>query len=167
MSPAQTSLYFREWGKVRAYYLAKGIDPKQAGAKRHELHLTALGSDKSSKSFTNADLDKVLAAFYAISSPSDLTAQLRQIDQPTHRLNQLQDACWKTVFNLPKIKLSVDPQFHAENYLNSIARSLAGVPFLQLGEKDVARVLGILTYRLKQPLEDEADRLEAVDKNPF
>src|SRR5258708_1762352 len=57
MTHAQTMKYFREWGLVRAHFIAKGIDPKQAENKRHQLHKQALGMDKSSKDFTNADLD--------------------------------------------------------------------------------------------------------------
>lgn len=77
MTPKQTSLYWREWAKVRAVY---------PDADRHDLHHQALGRDKSSRAFTNADLDKVLGVFRAISEPANLTGQLRQMDQPCHRL---------------------------------------------------------------------------------
>lgn len=79
MTPKQKALYFTEWNKAR---LAGGLD----GESRHRLHVEALGHDKSSKDFTNADLDKVLATFRAISQPTSLHAQLRQIDQPRTRL---------------------------------------------------------------------------------
>ncbi len=77
MSPKQTSLYWREWAAVRR------VCPE---ADRHELHARALGLDKSSKEFTNADFDKVLAEFRAISEPDNLEGQLRQISQPVRRL---------------------------------------------------------------------------------
>src|SRR5258708_40143021 len=85
MAHAQTMKYLREWGLVRAHFIAKGIDPKQAENKRHQLHKQALGMDKSSKDFTNADLDKVLAAFYAITRPPDLDARLRPLHPPQLR----------------------------------------------------------------------------------
>lgn len=69
MTPAQRVLYFREWG------LARKARPD---ADRHALHVEALGMDKSSKRFTNRDLDRVLAVFRAISRPDDVDAQLRQ-----------------------------------------------------------------------------------------
>lgn len=85
MTSAQTALYFFHWGKVREHYLALGIDSKQVDAKRHQLHLKALGRAKSSKDFTNADLDKVIAAFRAVYDDANLDAQLDQIDQPEKR----------------------------------------------------------------------------------
>ena len=77
MSPAQTSLYWREWAAVRR------MDPD---ANRHALHIQALGRDVSSKAFTNAQFDQVLGVFRAISRPADLNAQLRQQQQPRTRL---------------------------------------------------------------------------------
>jgi hypothetical protein len=77
MSPAQTKLYWREWAAVRR------VDPK---ADRHALTVKALGRMKSSKEFGNADLDKVLGVFRAISKPSSVNAQMRQLNQPRTRL---------------------------------------------------------------------------------
>ena len=71
MTPKQTSLYWREWSKAKRALVSLSL-PKGEGQgegsspdwdqKRYELHHSALGHDKSSKDFTNADLDKVLAA---------------------------------------------------------------------------------------------------------
>lgn len=77
MTQKQTYLYWKEWQAVRR------VDAK---ADRHELHIRALGKDKSSKLFNNQDLDKVLGAFRAISNPSNLNAQLRQLNQDKTRL---------------------------------------------------------------------------------
>jgi len=154
MSPAQTALYFREWGKVRAHYIAKGIDPKQAENKRHELHKKALGTDKSSKSFTNADLDRVLAAFYAITRPADLTAQLRQIDQPELRRQE----CWIRILDI-LIELRVGNKY-AYDEDDLLARRVAYVDGLvgkvikgqqrwdQLDDKQARVLLGIMQRRL-------------------
>lgn len=82
MTKAQTMLYFREWGRVRAVCRAAAWPEPD----RHALHVRALGAAKSSKEFNNEDLDKVLAEFRAISQPAGVKAQLRQQRQPRTRL---------------------------------------------------------------------------------
>ncbi len=76
MSPKQTKLYWREWAAVRR------VDPQ---ADRRALTVRALGVAKSSKDFTNADLDRVLAVFRAVSRPADVDGQLRQQAQARQR----------------------------------------------------------------------------------
>jgi hypothetical protein len=82
MTTLQNRLYFREWGRVRAACKQEGFPIPD----RHDLHVKALGLDKSHLDFTNEDLDQVLAEFRAISQPDNLAAQLRQQDQPRCRL---------------------------------------------------------------------------------
>jgi hypothetical protein len=82
MTKLQNSLYFREWGRVRAACVQQGFPMPD----RHALHVRALGHDMSHLDFSNDDFDKVLAEFRAISRPSDVGAQLRQQDQPRRRL---------------------------------------------------------------------------------
>ena len=81
MTAKQDALYWREWGAVSRHCKAAA----QPVPDRHELHVRALGADKSHKAFTNADLDKVLGVFRAISNPDSIGRQLRQIDQPRAR----------------------------------------------------------------------------------
>ncbi len=82
MTSKQNSLYWREWGAaVRACKAANLPAPD-----RHDLHLAALGADKSHLAFSNEDFDRVLGRFRSYSRPADLGAQLRQIDQPRVRL---------------------------------------------------------------------------------
>src|ERR1035441_6708450 len=57
MTPSQNSLYFREWGRVRAACKQQGFPVPD----RRFLHIKALGQDKSHLDFTNADFDLVLA----------------------------------------------------------------------------------------------------------
>lgn len=57
MSPSQKALYWREWGRVRQACLKHDLPIPE----RHSLHARALGHDRSSKDFTNDDLDQVLA----------------------------------------------------------------------------------------------------------
>ncbi len=64
MTKAQTALYFRKWSKVRKILIEwAGYSPKEADAKRHEIHEDALGKPMSSKDFKNKDLDAVLGHF--------------------------------------------------------------------------------------------------------
>lgn len=150
MTAAQQMLYFREWGRVRDVLKAKGLPCGDVA--RHGFHKKALGVAKSSKLFTNADLDRVLAEFRAITQPDNLQAQLQAIESPERRLGKLQAECWKLVYQLPKLKAAelalADVQFYAENYLNTLAKSLRGVPFEKLDEVQCAKLLGILRHRL-------------------
>jgi hypothetical protein len=82
MTTLQNSLYFREWGRVRSVCKQQGFSIPD----RHDLHVKALGLDKSHLDFTNADFDRVLAEFRAISQPDNLAAQLRQQAMPRWRL---------------------------------------------------------------------------------
>jgi hypothetical protein len=161
VTPAQEGLYFREWGKVRRHLRAQGIDPKQADAKRHQLHKKALGVDKSHSDFTNADVDKVFAVFRAVTKPDNLEAQIHALDQPALRLAQLQSDARSLVGRLPKVKAAKEPAAYVENYLNQIARSVVGVVFAELGEKDAARVLGIVRHRLGEQIKEA--ELEAAN----
>lgn len=85
MSPKQTLLYFREWGKVRERARAQGTPAAECDAMRHALHQKALGYQRSSKLFTNGELDKVLAVFRAISRSGDLNCQIDAQQQPLKR----------------------------------------------------------------------------------
>lgn len=157
MSPAQTSFYFREWGKVRQYFTAQGIDPKQADAKRHELHRRALGAMKSSKDFTNADLDKVLAVFYSITRPADLGAQLRIIEQPEERRARTIHLARALVLSMPQIKVAANPEACAANYIDALARRVRGKNFEELDETAMAVIYGILQVRIKPEPEEDGD----------
>jgi hypothetical protein len=98
MTTSQNSLYFREWGKVRAACKQQGFPVPD----RHSLHVRALGQDKSHLDFTNDDFDRVLAEFRAITQPDNLAAQLRQQDQPRRRLiygitNLAPESYWRVI----------------------------------------------------------------------
>lgn len=77
MTSKQTKWYWREWAAVRR------ADPS---ADRHELHVKALGFDRSSKELTNDELDRVIAEFWRVCRPEGIDAQLRQLRQVTIRL---------------------------------------------------------------------------------
>jgi hypothetical protein len=104
----QIWLYWREWREVKRILmngsgarrsprvLGQKVEPIVTGgvddcafdesARRHELHLRALGHDKSHKDFNNRELDLVLGEFRAISRPADLQSQLNALDGRKARL---------------------------------------------------------------------------------
>lgn len=142
MNAAQTNLYFFEWGRVRKHFLARGIDPKQADAKRHELHRRALGLDKSSKDFTNAELDKVIAVFRAVYDGGNLDAQLAQLEQPENRRLRMIQRCRAAAGSFIKPELITA-------YLDGTADRMFGVPFAHLdhgqpGNAQLGKVMGAL-----------------------
>lgn len=79
MTIKQHKLYIGEWSKV-----AKTTQCA-TNEYRYELHEKA-HAPRSSKDFTNADLDRVLGVFRAISQPANLAMQMRQQSQPATRL---------------------------------------------------------------------------------
>lgn len=82
MTPKQTTLYWREWGTLSRRCKAEGWRLPD----RHELHVRAIGRDKSSKEFSNGEFDKVLGVFRSYSQTENLNAQVRQDRQPRARL---------------------------------------------------------------------------------
>lgn len=93
MSPAQTSLYFRWWGRARValasatgtvmgtkvrdmadHMSVRAGCAVDAEVLRHACHVVALGRDKSSKVLTNAELDRVLLVFKLVINGDDLAS---------------------------------------------------------------------------------------------
>jgi hypothetical protein len=132
MSPKQTKWYWREWAAVvRACKAADLPEPD-----RHELHREALGKDKSSKAFTNADLDKVIATFRAHSQADNIDAQLRQMAQPRirleHKITVEQTALLAVVLDYAPFA-KVDPlsrQLAAEDYVLQVMQDKFGTRFI-------------------------------------
>lgn len=164
MNAAQTSLYFFHWGKVRAYYLGKSIDPKQVDAKRHELHKKSLGVMKSSKDFTNADLDKVIATFRAIYDDANFAAQMRQLDQPEERRRALVARCWKAMGTFITDQNERIRQNKCEAYINGTAKRMFGAGYEQLPDTQLAQVMGALE---RSAAVKAKKREHAENPNPF
>ncbi len=143
MNAAQTRKYWWEWGRARAFFLGKGLTHDAADVKRHALHAKALGRDKSSKSFTNADLDKVIAAFRAVWDGGNLDAQLRQIDQPEERLRALH----ARIARLAELCGIDGGDAGLAAYLKNF---LKGRTYADLTERDLQQLTGILDRRAKQ-----------------
>jgi hypothetical protein len=126
MTKAQTYLYWREYQAACRAAKAAELPPLD----RHELHRRALGKNKSSKLFTNADLDKVLAIFRSYTRPADLRPQLRQLRMPRIRLEHkiiIEQAALLAVLLSPSTlnpqpSTSLDRQLAAESYILQIMR---------------------------------------------
>ncbi|MBA4136730.1 MAG: hypothetical protein C0518_05380 [Opitutus sp.] len=154
MTPRQTAKYWSEFQRVRDVLIARGIDKQQIESKRHELHKKALGHHKSSKDFTNADLDKVLAAFLAITEPGNLRAQLRQLEQPAARKADV----WTQIEAiLSELRIGTDAATGGGDlarrrlaYVEGIvARVIRGKrTWAELTDKEAAVLLGIMQKRV-------------------
>ena len=82
MTSKQIVLYWREWGSLGKRCAAEGWTVPD----RHELHVRALGRDKSMKLLTNREFDLVLGVFRTYSQAENLQSQVRQMRQPRTRL---------------------------------------------------------------------------------
>ena len=150
MNAAQLRKYRAEWGLVRKHFRARGIEPKACDAKRHELHKKALGHDKSSLDFTNAEFDAVLAVFSGISRPADLNTQLHLQEQAPDRAARRQARAVELL-----TALEVLPHGHT-GYLDFLSKQICGRAWDQLAEIEQEKILGVLADRAKrhQPKED-------------
>lgn len=172
MTPLQTRLYWREWGRARERFLGLGFSHADADAKRMALHAKALGQAKSSKALYNADLDKVLAAFRAVWDDSNLDAQLRQEEQPYQRLIALQQRCYQAVQTFITEGPEVRRSLAIQRYIEATAERICGKRFDQCDERDLGKVAGALerSARVRGRIRSaaaEAERLAAADKEPF
>lgn len=89
MTAKQKSLYWRQWAAVRKVLIdLGGYSAADADAERAKIAAEALGGEKSSTRFTNADLDRVLDAFrsYLVLPEGPATGPSRTESQPKSRL---------------------------------------------------------------------------------
>jgi len=168
MTPKQTSLYWREWGKVRARLISDGLTSEQAAAKRHALHAKALGRDKSHLAFTNQDFDKILAAFRAVYDDSNLDAQLRQIDQPEERRHALVNKCWEACRVFIKGNDPAHRDDLCQRYMDGTAKKVFGKYERELTEHQLAALHGILDKHANRELakqrQEHADKVAAEER---
>lgn len=144
MTPRQTAMYWSEFQRVRDVLLARGIDKQQIESRRHELHKKALGHHKSSKDFTNADLDRVLAVFFSITEPDNLHAQLKLIDQPELRVRLMRERIYELAEQV------VDKPGSEGRYIDGLVRKIFRVGLDELSERQLGALTGILTARVRQ-----------------
>lgn len=84
MTPAQLTLYWREWRA--AAQAMKQLGHAGDDYQRRALQADAIGGvEKSSKDLTNAELTKVLAKFRSYSQPGNFSAQMHAEEEPEAR----------------------------------------------------------------------------------
>lgn len=155
MNAAQTAKYFFEWGRAREFFLGRGYSHAEADEQRHALHRKALGRDKSSKEFTNGDLDAVLAAFRAVWDGGNLDAQLDLGEMEARRKSG-------AIARLGALAPHAVDQAHlGTRYVQGIADKMFGThQYQQLTSAQLARLEGVVLRRLKQRL--SAERVERL-----
>jgi hypothetical protein len=156
MTPAQSGKYFAEFGQLRDVLRAKGWSPTRIELHRHEITRKALGVDKSSKDFTNADLDKVFAVFSAERAPADFDAQMRLQDMPEKRVALLQAR-----ISALMLQIGLAPG-RESGYVDGISNRMFGTQWHKLPERGLQQIEGILRRRLHQrPL--TAEQIAAIE----
>lgn len=148
MTPAQTAMYFAEWGKLRDVLRARGWSNAKIETHRHEITKKALGRPKSSKAFTNADLDAVLAKINAERDPAGFDAQMRIQDSPERaRADQL-EACHRVCWEMFELGDNGFAQREsAERYIAGTARNVVKKSLADCTAADLAIVCGCLARK--------------------
>ncbi len=151
MNAAQTRLYFFEWGRARAWSETHGVTTAaQLDARRHALHVKALGRDKSSKAFTTDDLDRVIAAFRAVWDGGNLDAQLDAQEAPEERLAAVLDKCQAATWEMYELgDLRLGNRERAMRYVAGTAKNVIGKELSDCTEADLGKVLGCLLRRVR------------------
>jgi len=172
MNHAQKYAYWSRWQRCAAYFKTLGLVPAQIEAKRHTLTEKALGHPKSMadwKRWTNAEVDKVFAAFAAIYDGGNLDAQLAAIDQPKNRSLRVIDECRALVGTIKDISTD-DPDFSdvVDRYLNSLARRTQGKIAELCDDTELNRIKGILRVQIQRDERAmQAEATKATKDQPF
>lgn len=145
MNANQRRLYFTEWSQCRKALAHHNphADTAEIEEKRHEMHVRALGYDKSSAKLSNDEFDRVLAVFRSFSRPADLGAQLRQQDQPITRCFALAND------TLDRIGEVYGPK-QRRAYLEGMARRMIKKPLDDLTTQEWAKLLAALNYQARR-----------------
>ncbi len=170
MTPAQTRLLrFAEsqWRKAR-----KDAGRTATDADRHALYAKALGRDKSSKHFTNADLTKVLAALRAVYDPANFDAQMQAQNDPERRVEDLRNRTWDAICVIVQQPRGYNTLFDQRRvYLEGMSQRMFGAYFDKLTELQLGKLMGSAeaqARRIEAKARAAADAAtEAADSNPF
>lgn len=173
MNVAQHRSYWSRWQRCAAYFRSQGLTPAQVESKRHAITEKALGYSKSMsdwKRWTNAEVDKVFAAFAAIYDGGNLAAQLKAIDQPISRRADVMHQCVWLVGDI----LGLDPVDAANNspidrYLDGVTRAVCKKKAKACTDTELHKIRGILQDRLQRAERAaQAAEAKAVSENvPF
>ncbi len=158
---AKYRCHLADWQKARR---ARSLACDDAA--RFALHKRVIGRACSSKDFTNAELDKVLAALLAESEPGNLNAQLKQIDQPDNRRASMQARCMAAGAKFITGNDAKHVEIKTVAYLAGIAKRLgygANWPLPEVGQ--LAKVMGVIEAQAQRELakrDAEEEKLAAV-----
>lgn len=158
MNERQQRLYLAEWGKVRRALRAQGVPPKEADAQRHTIHVEALGKDKSSSAFTNADLDAVLKCLRARSQPANFRTQIDLENMPA---NRKRFGIRRLLAALGKDDSHVERLIESRREAGRIAGN-AAASFDTLGEADLQRLMLDLKKECQKRWRRKGDLLTEV-----
>lgn len=146
------NLYWREWARLRYMLRSRGKSFTQIDDYRHALTRRALGVEKSSKLFTNSDLDKVLARIRAECAPDNLDEQLKIQESPERRRAYLLERCdevcgamWSRGNDSRMLKSEA-----RQGYIRGTARNVCKKDLDDCTDAEIAKVLGCLEARLKR-----------------
>jgi|GEM_PF-2502265 len=145
MTAGQTAMYFAEFGKLRDVLRARGWSSTRIEQHRAAITVKALGKQKSSKVFTNGDLDKVLAVITADRAPADFDAQMRLQDMPEKRVELI-------MARIRSLSLNVGlDEGHESSYVGGISLRMFGTrSYETLTVQQLGVIEGVLRRRLKQ-----------------
>lgn len=140
MTKLQTLLYWKTWGQVKKTLIEfGGFSKEEAEAERHQIHIAALGKDKSSKLLNNRDLDTILDHFrsYLVLADGPTKDPKRADVQP----------CTRLIYAIESTGLP-------DAYLEAIARDQFGTSeWRKLSEAELTklRFTAVNRSRKKQP----------------
>lgn len=164
MNAAQIRRYWWSFGPVRAVLVAQGKKPAEIEARRHALHVKALGRDKSSKAFTNGELDAVMAAFRAVHDGGNLDAQLAALDAPEERREAILNHCHDHTTDM---FLLGDARLHGEKahegYVAGTAKNVIGKTLAECTEAELGKVCGCLAARVRRMRAENPTRADEID----
>lgn len=152
MTPAQSKMYWSLIQRLRDFTEAKGL--KFGDEQRHAFHKKALGASKSSKDFTNADLDRIKAHALAILEPDNLAAQIRAQEQRFLRNYEARKECLHLVADLG-IGAGCDDDraaFVRRSYLDGIVKNITRgehVDYQTLPDRTANHILHTLRNRVR------------------
>jgi hypothetical protein len=159
MNERQLALHWFLWGDVRAALIEnQGMKPKDADAYRKVLYRRACGRELSMTRYqeiTNLQFDKIKSVFLSYTAPSDLLAQMEQLDQPDKRKAAAEARARSLFAEIGGIVRE------GEEFADVIDRYLVrsvfgnGPGWRSLTEQDAAIIVGIL-HRRKVALDKKA-----------
>ena len=144
MTTAQNAKYWAEWAKLRDVLRAQGKSHLECEEWRKALTRRALGAVKSSKDFTNTDLDRVLARMAAEREPDNFDAQMSLQDSPDRRRAAHKARAWDAMRSFLHLGSELKFQAAAERYCDATAKRMFGGRFEDLAEGERVQVVGAL-----------------------